>query len=135
MKNINIKSGPGSIIGSGVIIPFDEDETVISFQLPDLSHKVYDIDLIFRFIKDSSREPSFEIIDPLESMELDDIDRMSEYSVSIYNCDELRTVSSKDPIMLEDFSGLHLYLNFMARNETPNGKKTIYYTLYTSAAA
>ena len=133
MKNINIKSGCGSIMGSGVFIPFDENETVISFQLPDLSRKIQDIDITFRFLKDSSREPSFELTDPWQAMDLDDIDRISEYSLSIYNCDQSNTVSNKKPILLEDFSGLHLYLNFIAKNEASDGKKIIYYTLYTSA--
>ena len=134
MKNMNIKSGSVSIIGSGVIIPFDENETVISFQLPDLSHKVYDLEIIFQFLEDSDREPSFELIDPLQGVDLDEIDRMLNYSVIIYNCDQSNTVSNEEPILLEDFSGLHLYLNFIAKNEGDQGKKKIYYTLYTSAA-
>ena len=134
MKNMNIKSGSVSIIGSGVIIPFDENETVISFQLPDLSHKVYDLEIIFQFLEDSDREPSFELIDPLQGVDLDEIDRMLNYSVIIYNCDQSNTVSNEEPILLEDFSGLHLYLNFIAKNEGDQGKKEIYYTLYTSAA-
>jgi len=134
MKNMNIKSGSVSIIGSGVIIPFDENETVISFQLPDLSHKVYDLEIIFQFLEDSDREPSFELIDPLQGVDLDEIDRMLNYSVIVYNCDQSNTVSNEEPILLEDFSGLHLYLNFIAKNEGDQGKKEIYYTLYTSAA-
>jgi len=134
MKNMNIKSGSVSIIGSGVIIPFDENETVISFQLPDLSHKVYDLEIIFQFLKDSDREPSFELIDPLQGEDLDEIDRMLKYSVTVYNCDQSNTVSNEEPILLEDFSGLHLYLNFIAKKEGDQGKKEIYYTLYTSAA-
>jgi len=134
MKNMNIKSGSVSIIGSGVIIPFDENETVISFQLPDLSHKVYDLEIIFQFLKDSNREPSFELRDPLQGVDLDEIDRMLEYSVSIYNCDQSNTVSNEEPLLLEDFSGINLYLNFIAKNEGGSGKKEIYYTLYTSVA-
>lgn len=135
MKAINIKSGSGSIVGSGVIIPFDEDEIVVSFQLPDPSAEIYDIDISFKFITDSSRGPSFELTDPWQAMDMDDIDRIAEYSVSIYNCDQSNVVSNQEPIMLGDFSGLNLYLNFVAKNETPDGKKVIYYAVYTSFAS
>jgi len=132
MKPIHIKSGSQSVIGSGVLMPFDETDISISFRLPDPSNELYDIDVIFKFVKDSNREPSFELTDPWESMDLEDIGKVSEYSVSIFNCDQSNPVSSKEPIKLGDFSGLHLYLNFIAKNEAPDNKKVIYYSIYTS---
>lgn len=135
MKPLHIRSGSKSIIGSGVIMPFDEDEVTMSFKLPDPKGYIYDIDIIFKFVTDSGRVPGYEMNDPWEGVDLDDIGRLSEYSLTIYNCDQSNPVSCEEPIKLANFSGLNLYLNFVAKNEAPSDIKAIYYTVYTSFGA
>ena len=132
MKPLHIKSGKLSVIGSGVIIPFDENEITISFQLPSPSNDIYDVDIMFKFLEDSSRGPCIEFTDPWEGRDKDDIGRLSEYSLNIYNCDISNPVATTEPIKLGDFEGLKLYLNFIAKYETTDEKNIIFYSIYTS---
>ncbi len=129
MISIYAKSGASSIRGSGTLIPFDDNDITVSFQLPTGDEGIYDIDVTFKFLEDRGREPGFEILDVQENMPPEDIERSAVYDLKIFNADNPGGVSNEKPIVLGEYSGTYLSLNFKAEGRS---QKVLHYTFYTS---
>lgn len=132
MKPIYVRSGSYSLIGSGTLMPFEDNDIIISFHLPMRDRSIYDIDVRFKFLEDGGEASRFELVNPLESMNPEDIGRVAEYDFTIYNSSKPNGVSNEKPIFLGNFEGLHLYMNFNVQGGSPATQKVLHYTFYTS---
>ena len=131
MINIYVKSGTSSIRSSGTLIPFENNDITVSFQLPTSEEGIFDVDVTFRFSEDEGRDSGFEFVNPQESMPPEDIERSEVYDVIIYNSDKSGGVSNQKPIMLGEYGGMPLYLNFKAEGQPSQAHKVLHYTFYT----
>ena len=132
MMPVNIKSGELSLRASGTVIQFGTEDIKASFQLPTPGGGIFDIDVVFIFKEDSRRDAGFTVINPLESMNPVDIGNWAQHEFTIYNSSSPAGVSNETPLMLGEFSGLKLYLNFMAEGRSKESQKILHYSFYTS---
>lgn len=131
MINIYAKSGCFSIRSSGTLIPFEDNDITISFQLPTREECIYDVDVTFKLRREPGRAPGFDLVNPQESMPPEDVERSAVYDLIIYNASSTGGVSNQEPIMLGEFGGIHLYLNFRAEGHPPQAHKVVHYAFYT----
>jgi Domain of unknown function (DUF6864) len=132
MMSVNIKSGECSLRASGTVIQFGADDIKTSFQLPTPGGGIFDIDVIFIFKEDSRRDAGFTVVNPLESMNPVDIGNWAQHEFTLYNSSSPPGVSNGSPLMLGEYSGLKLYLNFMAEGRSADSQKILHYSFYTS---
>lgn len=132
MLPLYIKSGECSLRASGTVIQFEGNEITASFQLPTPQGGIFDIDVTFIFREDSGRDAGFKLANPLESMNPEDIGSAAQYELTIYNSSFPDGVSNESPLMLGEYSGLKLYLNFKAEGHSTNSQKVFHYSFYTS---
>jgi hypothetical protein len=131
MMPVNIKSGECSLRASGTVIQFGTDVNA-SFQLPTPAGGIFDIDVVFIFKDDSRKEAGFTVVNPLESMNPEDIGSWAQHEFTIYNSSSPSGVSNETPLMLGEYSGLKLYLNFMAEGRMKGSQNILHYSFYTS---
>jgi hypothetical protein len=131
MKTFHFKSGSYSLISSGTLITFERNDLTISFQLPAPDNKFYDIDLVFKFLQDTKKDPGFGLVNPLENIAFEDVEGIAEYNINIYNADNVNHVSNEAPVKLVEHSGVNLYLNFVAYGELSSTEKILHYSIYT----
>jgi len=132
MIPVNIKSGECSIRASGTVIQFGTDDIKASFQLPTPVGGIFDIDVVFIFKEDSTRDAGFTVVNPLESMNPEDIGSWAQYEFAIYNPSSPTGVSSEIPLMLGEYGGMKLYLNFMVEGRSKGSQNILHYSFYTS---
>ena len=132
MLPLYIKSGECSLRASGTVIQFEGNDITASFQLPTPQGGIFDIDVTFIFREDSGRDAGFKLVNPLESMNPEDIGSAAQYELTIYNSSFPAGVSNESPLMLGEYSGVKLYLNFMAEGRLSGSQKVLHYSFYTS---
>ncbi|MEW6143492.1 MAG: DUF6864 domain-containing function [Thermodesulfobacteriota bacterium] len=129
---MHIKSGPLSLRAGGTAIQFEDEDVTLSFQLPMSDRSVFDIDVTFVFREDSGRDSGYELVNPLEGMSPDDIGGSARYELTIYNSSFPDGVSNESPILLGEYAGIGLYLNFKAEGHSSASQKILQYSFYTS---
>lgn len=132
MLPLYIKSGECSLRASGTVVQFEGNEIIASFQLPTPRGGIFDIDVTFIFREDSGRDAGFKLVNPLESMNPEDIGSAAQYELTIYNSSFPAGVSNESPLILGEYSGVKLYLNFMAEGRLSGSQKVLHYSFYTS---
>jgi hypothetical protein len=132
MMPVHIKSGSLSLRAAGTVIQFEDNDVTLSFQLPMSDRGVFDIDVNFVFREDSGRDSGYELVNPLEGMSPDDIGGSARYEIKIFNSSFPEGVSNERPILLGEYAGIGLYLNFKAEGRSPASQKILQYSFYTS---
>jgi hypothetical protein len=132
MMPVHIKSASLSLRAAGTVIQYEDKDITLSFQLPMSDRSVFDIDVNFVFKEDSSRDSGYELVNPLEGVSPDDIGRSARYELTIYNSSFPDGVSNESPILLGEYAGIGLYLNFKAEGHSSASQKILHYSFYTS---
>jgi len=127
-----MKSGASSLRASGTVIPYDDKEVRMSFEIPMSDRSLFSLDVTFIFMEDAAGNPGFTIVNTLEDMNPEDIGDAAQYEITINNCSVSGGVANDNPLSLVEFPDKGIYLNFVAESRGRSSRSVLSYTIYSA---
>ena len=132
MLSVHMKSGASSLRASGTVIPYDDREVRMSFDIPMHDRSVFSLDVTFIFKEDAAEVPGFSLVNALENMNPEDIGSAAQYEITIHNCAVSGGVANDNPLSLVEFPDKGIYLNFIAESRGRSLRNVLSYSFYSA---